>query len=308
MNDSTDQSFVKYLAAKKTVDDRALNKTVWESLRREIRSISSDEPVRALEIGAGIGTMVERALEWGLFERADYLALDAMPGNITEAASRVPRSAESLGFEVKPQSGSYRFIRGATEVTLRLTTSDVFDFIGEQSGPTGWDLLIANAFLDLIDVPRALPRLLSTLRPGGLFYFTITFDGATILEPQIDPALDARIQALYHQTMDRRIVQGKPSGDSRTGRHFFQHVRSVGANILEAGSSDWTVFAGPAGYRADERFFLHFIIDTMASALADGPELEAETLREWTRLRHAQIEDGVLVYIAHQMDFLGRAP
>lgn len=308
MNDFTNHGFVRYLAAKKTVDDRALNKSVWDSLKREIRSRPSHEPLRVLEIGAGIGTMVERALEWGLFDRADYLALDAMPKNITEAFTRVPTFAKSLGFEVIAQSGSYRFSRGATEVTLSLTTADVLDFIDREPRPTGWDLLIANAFLDLVDVPSALPRLLSVLRPGGLFYFTITFDGATILEPEIDPALDARIQALYHETMDKRIVRGKPSGDSRTGRHFFRHARSIGAHLLEAGSSDWTVFAGPDGYPADEKFFLHFIIDTMASTLSDAPELDAEELREWARLRHAQVEDGTLVYIAHQMDFLGRAP
>jgi hypothetical protein len=252
--------------------------------------------------------MVERALEWGLFDRADYLALDAMPENIKEADSRVPAFGKTLGFEVSAQSGSYRFKRGATGVTLSLTPSDVLDFIDEESQTTGWDLLIANAFLDLLDVPAALPRLLSVLRPGGLFYFTITFDGATILEPEIDPALDARIQALYHETMDKRIVKGKSSGDSRTGRHLFLHARSVGAHLLEAGSSDWVVFAGPDGYPADEKFFLHFIIDTMASALAGSPELDAQELREWTRLRHAQVEDEILVYIAHQMDFLGRAP
>jgi hypothetical protein len=82
-------------------------------------------------------------------------------------------------------------------------------------------VLIANAFLDLIDVPATLPALLSLLKPGGLFYFTITFDGATIIQPEIDSALDAQIEALYHETMDRRVIGGKPSGDSRTGRHFF---------------------------------------------------------------------------------------
>ena len=44
----------------------------------------------------------------------------------------------------------------------------------------------------------------------------------------------------------------------------------------------------------------------MASALQGHPELDAGTFDQWIRQRHAQIEQGALVYIAHQMDFLGR--
>jgi len=44
-----------------------------------------------------------------------------------------------------------------------------------------WDVLIAHAFLDLMDISAPLPMLLSLLKPGGLFYSTIQFDGATVL-------------------------------------------------------------------------------------------------------------------------------
>ena len=169
-----------------------------------------------------------------------------------------------------------------------------------------WDLLIANAFLDLIDVRSALPEILSLLKPGGRFYFTVTFDGSTIFQPEIDKELDTTIEGLYHETMDRRIIRGRPSGDSRTGRHFFAEARNAGAEILDSGSSDWVVFAGPRGYPADEAYFLHFIIHTVGSALAGRPELDSERFTAWIQERHAQVEQGRLVYIAHQLDFLGR--
>lgn len=308
MSELKTNDFIRYLSAKKTVDDRALNKAVWERLKREVHSRSSREPLNVLEIGAGIGTMIERVLEWGLLGSANYLALDAMAENIEEAAARVPAIAADLGFQVERAQEGYRFEKGATRMALSLKATDVFDFIAEQPRRPGWDLLIANAFLDLVDVPKALPRMLSLLKPGGLFYFTITFDGATILEPQLDQDLDARIEALYHETMDKRIVRGQQSGDSRTGRHFFQHVRSIGAQLLDAGSSDWVVFGGPEGYEADEAFFLHFIIDTMALALEITQKLDSRALQGWARRRHQQIEEGTLVYIAHQMDFLGQVP
>ena len=81
---------------------------------------------------------------------------------------------------------------------------------------------------------------------------------------------------------------------------------AAGAEILDAGSSDWVVFPGPAGYPADEAFFLHFIIHTVGTALRGHPDLDASALDHWLQERHAQVEQGKLVYIAHQMDFLGR--
>ena len=38
------------------------------------------------------------------------------------------------------------------------------------------------------------------------------------------------------------------------------------------------------------------------------PQLDADPLSTWVAERHAQIEQGTLVYIAHQLDVLGRVP
>jgi hypothetical protein len=40
--------------------------------------------------------------------------------------------------------------------------------------------------------------------------------------------------------------------------------------------------------------------------LTGHPHLDAERLGAWVAQRHAQIEQGALVYIAHQLDVLGR--
>src|SRR2546428_7313762 len=110
----------------------------------------------------------------------------------------------------------------------------VLRFIAREQGQRAWDLLMAQAFLDLVDVPTTLPALLSLLRPGGLLYCPITFDGGTVFEPEIDPELDKAIEACYHQTMDQRLIAGQPSGDSCTGRHLFAHLRAAGAEVLAA--------------------------------------------------------------------------
>jgi SAM-dependent methyltransferase len=299
-------SFTRYLSAKKTVDDRALNKTVLRSLMDSISVLPQHEPIRILEIGAGIGTMVERAVEWGMVRRAEYRALDAEPENINEAMTRLPAWARNSGSFVEvDEPGRILLKKDNLDVSVYLERADVFEFMARGADRGKWDLLIANAFLDLVDVPATLPDLFGLLKPGGLFYFTVTFDGGTILQPELDSVLDAQVEALYHETMDRRIIRGKPSGDSRTGRHFFHHARAAGANIMAAGSSDWVVFAGQEGYPADEAFFLHFIVDTMAGALKDHPDLDRKSFERWIQQRHRQVDQGALVYIAHQMDFLG---
>jgi len=276
-------SFARYLAAKKSVDDRALNAAVWHSMAQAVTALGS---AHVLEVGAGIGTMVERWHERGLWPPVSYTAVDASPENIAVARERLAPLIEP--------------------VPLTVTAVDVFDFVAQNQGRQTWDVLLANAFLDLVDVPTALPALFSLLRPGGLFYFTLNFDGATILQPVIDPAFDAHIEALYHRTMDERKVNGRASGDSQTGRHLFTELRRAGGEILAAGSSDWVVFAGPEGYPSDEAYFLHFIIHTLHEALHGRSELDPDDFLAWIDQRHAQIESGELVYVAHQLDFLGR--
>ncbi len=282
--------FIRYLAAKKTVDDRALNRQVWDTLLAQWPGEREREkrPFSILEVGAGIGTMIQRLHDHNLLAHTRYTALDAEPANIHEARRRLQNLPPSLHLE--------------------LEASDLFDFIRREQGQRRWDLLIAHAFLDLMDVPRTLPRLFSLLRPGGFFYFTINFDGGTILQPAIDPTFDALVEALYHHTMDERITNGQPSGDSQAGRHLFHQLWAAGAAILAAGSSDWVVFAGKNGYPADEAYFLHFIVQTMHNALAGRADLDRQRFAEWTAQRHAQIEAGDLVYVAHQLDFVGQWP
>jgi SAM-dependent methyltransferase len=288
------------------VDDRALNRHVWGSLVRTLPATTPATPLRVLEVGAGIGTMLERLLDWGLLSHAAYAGIDADPTNIDEAQHRLPYWASGRGIGVVQSRGQMCLQREGQELSVEFEAIDFFDFVARERGHRTWDLLIAHALLDLLDVPTTLPSLFCLLRPDGLFYFTIVFDGATIFQPEIEPALDRQIETLYHQTMDRRIAAGKPSGDSRTGRHLFDHLRTAGGELLDAGSSDWVVFAGPNGYPADEAYFLHFILHTIHTALEGHPDLDAARFADWIAQRHAQVETGDLVYIAHQLDFLGR--
>ncbi len=291
--------FPRYLASKKTVDDRALNQRVWDALSK---SLDTYEAVEILEIGGGIGTMMERLLERGVLQHAHYTLLDEQPENITEARERLPKWADKHNFEARWEGETLVLWKMGNQTKVDFLAEDLFSFLARRPVEQQYDLLIAHAFLDLVDIPATLPRLFEILKPEGNFYFTINFDGETIFEPaQPD---EVEIMAAYHRTMDERVVDGKLSGDSRAGRHLFTHLHEAGGKILEAGASDWVVFGDEKGYPADEAYFLYFIVDTVRGAV-DG-EIASGQIESWASARHAQIESGSLVYIAHQLDFFGR--
>lgn len=326
-----DYSFPRYLLSKQSVDDRALNKDVLAALQAALSATPSEQPLSIIEVGGGIGTMLARLLRWGLLPRADYTLVDEMQENIDYARAWLPSWAAQNNFLSKSdsQSASIRFSASESapqSVTCRLLCADVFDYINTSPPPA--DLLIAHAFLDLLPMPHSLARLFSLLKPGGLAWLTINFDGVTTFEPPIrlsglpspevseyandvtpirlsaeksaPASADAHIERLYHASMDLRPT----GGDSQSGRHLFGHIAQAGGKILAAGASDWVVYPVQGQYPADEAYFLHFILHFFEQSLSGHPDLDPAVFTVWLATRRQQIENSELVYIAHQMDFL----
>jgi SAM-dependent methyltransferase len=301
--------FIRYLAAKKGVDDHALNRRVLHELETALTNSDRALPLDVLEVGAGIGTMLERLAGWGILKNAHYEAIDIEPGLIGEAARLVPLRARDHGFIIvaDPDPGcAFCLERDGARISVRFEVVDLHRFIKRERGRHNRDLLIAHAFLDLVDLSRILPGLISLTKPGGLLSLTLNFDGLTILEPPVDAVFDGEIVALYHQSMDSRVIAGQPSGDSRTGRHLLTRLRELGVEILAAGSSDWVVFPGSGGYSGDEAYFLHFIVNLIEVSLKGHPCLDPDRFSRWIGIRHSQIERCEMVLIAHQIDLLGR--
>ncbi len=299
-------SFTHYLAAKKTVDDRSLNQQVWAMLAAQLGATSA--PLRVLEVGAGTGTMVVRTMERELFlTDVHYVAVDSHPGNVAEAAPYVQQWAAEQGYTISGSTGVRLSIEtGSTTVAAEFHTADAFQYIERELEPASVDLLIANAFIDLVHIPTALPLLFSALKPGGLFYFTIIFDGITALEPPIEPELDVLVETLYHADMEKRRWQGLSTGGSEAGRLLLRALLQSNADVLAAGASDWVVMPHAGRYPADEASFLHFIVHTIDNALTGHPDLPAAQFKAWIKRRHEQIDRGDLAYLAHQIDVLGQ--
>lgn len=278
----TDEEFIRYLAAKRTIDDRSLNAHVYDRFTTELTTCGPRPHV--LELGGGIGTMAQRLAERGAFGAAqpEYLLIDEQPPVIAEAQRRC----------------------GGLPFSFHAQAADARRFIRDAEGR--FDVLIANAFLDLFDLSKIVPAALRTLKAGGLFYFTINFDGVTKLLPKIDPEYDDEIEVLYHRTMDERIIDGVRSGDSHSGSSLFAHLRTADARILASGSSDWVIFAGKDGYENDDAFFLGCILGFFEQSVGARPEVDRSRFDAWLRERRAQVARGDLTYLAHQLDFVGR--
>ena len=263
--------------------------------------------VRVLEMGCGIGTMVERLIDGGLLTNTDYTGLDVDPRLVSEAGVRLEKCGKARFVSTpEPHGETTSLYSSAKNLRVRFITSDIFDFVSRGSAGARYDILLGHAFLDLVDPVSSMPAFLSLLKPGGLVYFTLNFDGVTIFEPLIARELDTLIVRLYHETMDKRRVNERPSGNSVAGRLLPHVLKNCGVDILAAGGSDWVLIPGVKRYGDDEVCFLHFIINTIYSALYGHPGIDGNDLSRWVGTRHMQIERGELIYIAHQIDILGR--
>ena len=263
---------------------------------------AANHPVRVVEAGAGIGTMVERLLDRELLTHTVYDAVDLHREAMEAARSRLRAWAAAHGWLAEGRStDDLRLTRADREVEVRFHAMDIEAYAASQPRDEA-DLFLAHAFLDIIDWRRSLPHLLRLLRPGGAFYFTLNFDGVTAFLPEGDAAFEERLMAAYHQSMD---VREPLSGGRHTGRHLLEELPRMGAVILDAGASDWWVRPQDGAYPSDEAYFLHFLVETVRRAVPAQAGIQAADVDAWAARRHAQIDRGELVYLAHQWDVAG---
>ena len=291
-------SNVRYLQSKQPIDDRALNRQVLGALERLLRSRTATP--RVLELGAGVGTMVSRLADWNVLRRAEYTLVDRE----SESLAAARRHLERWGTVTQSSADAIAVEKGDARLDVEFVCSDVFEFLDQASRGERYDLVFANAVLDLTDLEPTLPCIWRALAPGAAYWFTINFDGETIFLPE--HPLDSQVVSLYHGTMTADAA-GTRAGHPETGRRLLLAIPQSGASLLSAGSSDWVVFPIRGTYPGDEAYFLHHILDTVRGALEGRADIDAAALQEGLRSRHAQVERGELVFIAHQLDVFGLA-
>jgi len=297
---------VQYLTAKRTVDDRALNRRVWDRFAAELTATAraTDRPLRIVEIGTGVGSMIARLAEWeALPGTVSYRAVDVEEACVTAARERVPDWLDAAGYDVEStDTRGFTATRAATDTRLEVS----FEQADARTVTDEADTVIAAAFLDIVDVDRLLCALRDVLRDGGVLYAPCTYDGATHFSPA-HPS-DDRIETLYHRHMDD--IRELPGG-SRAGRDVLERAPEHGYDVTTVGGGDWVVRPRGdvlAAYPDAEGEFLDHLLATMDGALAEYPDeiLDPAVRREWVDARREQRSRGALTLIAHHLDLLAR--
>lgn len=274
-----------YLTAKYTVDDRALNRGVWGKYLDLRNEMGKERPLEIVELGAGSGGMLTRFLADGPHPAGTYTALDSDPDHVATLQRQTAAWAvDSPQLQVEPVLGLIE------EWLLRNRERQV-------------DIVVAHAFLDLFHLPSLIPSLMGLLRPGGLLYATLNFNGRTMFEPTLDVDLDAQIERLYHRSMDVELPQGRRSG-SRSGGQLLHAIPTAGGEILAAGGADWVVTPQGGRYPAAEETFLHHILHFFEQSLTGHPDLDPSLFSNWLITRRSQIDRSELSLVAHHLDIL----
>jgi SAM-dependent methyltransferase len=305
MNDAGEPSgYTPFLLAKRAIDDQALNERIWTRAMSLLGQSVADRSIRILELGAGVGGMLERILTRTAVGVIHYTVVDVEPAHLAALRVELHAFGEREGYRVDVmETGQVILTKGDRRIEVILEHSDVFAFF-ERRPRESYNLLIAQAFLDLFDIEPLLTLMVEAIEPGGGLYFPITFDGISSWLPVIDAAFDNRVEHLYHKSMDARGSAIDMAPRSQTGRHVVYHL-SQRADIaaLEAAASDWVVCAPyNSQLRTDELMFLHALLDGYERELTGHFGLELESWHDWLTLRRRYIETGDAVFLAHHLD------
>ncbi len=269
----------RYLAAKRTVDDRALNGAVLDRLRDAV-----DPSPAVLEVGAGIGTMVARVLRRNLLAGAvSYTAVDLDADSVATARERLPEWGRAAGYEVSrpaggPATPDLVFESGPGDpdrLSLWLRVADaaaVAGAVGPGSGdgapatgghgedragsgesPPADRVTVDPATDDSFTAPAAGYDLLV----GAAFLDLVDWPTAETLVGAVRPGghcyfpitFDGRttFAPAPDRTFERRLERAfhahldADTGTSRAGRRAVDRLPETDVEVLAAAGSDWTV-------------------------------------------------------------------
>ncbi len=298
---SDSQRFIRYLAVKRDIDDRSLSQSVWRKLRRRLRQADRWRPLDVIEMGGGIGTMFARTLDWALTPHMQYTLIEANSDCLAECESRLKHLPYiSMG----PENRFHGQAPSGVAFALEMSCADIYAVIDDPNMFNRWDLVMAHAVMDLVNIPETLYGFQRLLRPGGLLYLTLNYDGLSCFLPQWETEFEEMLVSRYHHSMDHRVIEGRRSGSSRSGRQLIMHLLSAKLPLIAVGNSDWIVLPQQGGYTGGEAFFLEFIVQTIQRQLQQDSAVDQPKLARWAKRRMCQIAAGELIFMARNLDIL----
>ena len=296
-------SYIRYLEAKRTIDERSINRRVWERFVTRLNLTGRHEAIKLMEIGAGTGYTLFKVLEAINHSFIEYTIIELERDHAANLIHKFQHWAAYKGGTMERQrDGNYIMRAPGIEVCIRMEVEDAVQYLTssqERDGGT-YDAIMGQAILDLLDIDRILPLMDNALKRGGLYYFSINFDGMTSFLPAYDAEIDQLVENIYHASMVHDGIDR-----SQTGRRVLMNLLQSKAHLLETGSSDWIVVPDAKGnYPGEESYFLAHILQLVRKELLNTSRIDHQLAVDWYKVRLDQVRQGHLVYIAHQLDIL----
>lgn len=312
MNAPATYTSPRYLASKATLDDRSRHPRLYtrflDALATSFRHDES-ETLRLFEMGGGVGTLCSTVLDDLLARSVSsvaYTMVDTDADATSAARTRLAEWGRSRSMDVFATDERLVVAGPEADLSIQVCAGDALAHLGDYKGAP-YHGIVAQAVLDIVHVPTALRRFRSVSQHGTHWYLPIHFDGVTAFEPTVDADLDAQIERLFHASMHGRAADHGDKGGPHTGRALLTALADAGASLVDAAGSDWVVVSDATGhYPGDEAYFLHHILHFVESELTGHPDLDADAFDAWMQTRRAQVASGELIYLAHQLDVLGR--
>lgn len=300
----------RYLNSKKTVDERARNRRVWDAFTTGLCKIqASEHGPSILDVAGGTGNMALRILELAAekgLTSFEYTLIDIDSGVLNTACRCLSDHASELGFDVSVDPENIELQRAGVRVQVRLVHGDAFEVLPAAES-AAYDVVITQAWLDLVNIETALERIYRVLDDGGLFYAPLHVNGDAQFVPTVEAPIEKQIKKRYRQSLDERTTAHGLAGGSRTGRRLLTELPNAGMEVAAAGGSDWIVRPTPDGrYPHDEAYFLRCILEFVEGEAKDSEALSEVCVEQWLQKRRRQLEAGALTYVAPQIDIFGR--
>ena len=299
----------RYLKAKQTVDERALNRRVEERFYTELEHLASSKngPIAIVDLGAGLGPTAQRlvrAIDNTKARSITYHLVDQSSALLREARTRLQDWMKGKGFDVLESPNQIHCLQEDQSITFQFHATEALQYLRSQS--TGqFDSVIAQSFVDLVNIPQTLSLLEKTIRKGGISYFPLTFDGQTRFLPERSGSPSEEVIEYYHESMDGDTDNGS-TGGAQAGGQLLEGIPEIGA-FLAVGSSDWLVYPQKdIGYEGEESYFLYHILRFVERELSSDPRLSTDTLSEWITDKREDVANERLIYQASQLDVLAR--
>ena len=285
-----------FLAAKFELDQRSLNAAVRGALLERLDAMPQ---LRCLDVGAGTGASVRRLLDWRGHEPWRMTLVDRDEGLLAIARRESLHVLAARGHAPNDAEDAIRAARGS--IVLRFAACELSAYVPDAP----FDLVIAHAFLDLVPLAPALERFARWLAPGGCLYAAINCDGETALDPPYaDAAFERELLVVYTESMERRRVDGEPTGGAFCGRRLEMLLPQHGFEIVRSGRSDWDIV--PQRYAEGDETCLVHLLGLMAKEARNARLGSEERLARWHEDRLRQVRARTLGLYVRNTDVLAR--